>query len=190
MLTLCVGVGLAVVPTCTAKAADRTPPRLSVQLSGQLATVGAPSCLDPNSGPATFLRVRSSEAATITVRVVPLLGVVRFMAGSSTSVAVPAGPSTVAISYSDIPGTVRLPGGILGAGLGLASVTAADTVGNRALLPALSNPIVFGVSPTGRGPGTFPCDRSGLTAGQERIESVLRQAAEKLRLALADLGRR
>lgn len=183
-------MALSVGPASTASAADRTPPRLAVQLSGQQATVGAPSCLDPDRAPATFLRVRASEASTITVRMLTLFGAVRFMPGSSPSAVVPAGPSTVAISSVDVPGTVSLPGGIMGVGLGMASVTAVDAAGNRTLLPALSNPIAFGMAPTGRGPGTFPCDTSGVTAERKRIEAMLRQAAANLQLALAKLGRR
>lgn len=148
-----------------ASAADTTPPRVSgVTLSGAVGSKTS-ACVYFNSSPLHALPVvtlRLSEPATVTVTPLPLLGRVGFGPGSSVSVSLPAGPSTLQFSFRGgvfDAGTVPLAPEFFGEGAAAVLVTARDAAGNRTRLPTVSNPTIFGVSGGyGRASERWPCD--------------------------------
>lgn len=156
---------LVLAAPASASAADTTPPRVSgVTLSGAVGGKTS-ACVYFNSSPLHGLPVvtmRLSEPATVTVRPLPLLGRVGFGPGNSASASLPAGASTLQFSFQGgvfDQGTVPLTQEFFGEGAAAVLVTARDAAGNRSWVPAVSNPILFGVEGGyGQGSGRWPCD--------------------------------
>lgn len=151
----------------SASAADTIPPRVSgVTLSGWVG-VRASACVWADSNPRPrqlpVVTLRLSEPATVTLAPLPILGTVPFRPAGPVSVQLPAGQSVLQFTYhpSGIfsEGAVPLATSFFGKGAAAVLVTARDAAGNRTLLPAVSNPILFGYAGGfGQGSAQWPCD--------------------------------
>lgn len=165
-------------------AADTTPPRVGkVQLLGDRNVPRSPSCrvmssdLNPGS---PYVRLDLSEPATVTLRLQPLLGRVRFLAtsgGSSSEVSLPAGPQLLQFGAGSARAdddATQVDAVVGGAGYAGLQVTARDAAGNRSRV-SYSNVIAFGFGGGMGQQATWPCDtpRTQQAKLQRQLERFL-----------------